>query len=114
VLRNDGRADFGALMTKRGGRKPRSWPSTFLRLNGSDPRLRPIQERRSALLRLVVGVNGILFSETLAAEGAVVFAKGCDLGLEGIVSKRQGSFYKSGRTRNWLKTSIRISSGRDR
>ena len=33
-----------------------------------------------------------LFSETLAAEGAVVFAKAYELGLEGIVPKRQGSF----------------------
>jgi ATP-dependent DNA ligase len=39
-----------------------------------------------------------------AAEGAAVFAKACELGLEGIVSKRAGSFYKSGRSRNWLKT----------
>ena len=37
-------------------------------------------------------------------EGAVVFAKACELGLEGIVSKRAGSFYKSGPSRNWLKT----------
>jgi ATP-dependent DNA ligase len=50
-----------------------------LRLNGSDLRLRPIEKRRSALLRLVVGVNGILFSETLAAEGAIVFAKAREL-----------------------------------
>ena len=34
----------------------------------------------------------------------MVFAKACDLGLEGIVSKRAGSFYKSGPSRNWLKT----------
>jgi hypothetical protein len=40
-------------------------------------------------LRLVDGVSGILFSEALAAEGAIVFAKACELGLEGIVSKRQ-------------------------
>ena len=40
----------------------------------------------------------------LAADGAVVFAKACELGLEGIVSKREGSFYKSGPSRNWLKT----------
>jgi ATP-dependent DNA ligase len=33
-----------------------------------------------------------------------VFAKACELGLEGIVSKREGSFCKSGRSRNWLKT----------
>ena len=35
---------------------------------------------------------------------AVVFAKACELGLEGIVSKRAGSLYKSGRSHNWLKT----------
>jgi bifunctional non-homologous end joining protein LigD len=40
----------------------------------------------------------------LAAEGAVVFAKACELGIEGIVSKRAGRFYKSGPGRNWLKT----------
>jgi bifunctional non-homologous end joining protein LigD len=34
----------------------------------------------------------------------VVFAKACELGLEGIVSKRAGSFYRYGRSRNWLKT----------
>ena len=48
--------------------------------------------------------DGILFSEALTAEGAMVFAKACELGLEGVVSKRAGSFYKSGKSRNWLKT----------
>ena len=55
-------------------------------------------------MRLVAGVDGILFSEAFAVEGVVVFAKACELGLEGIVSKRQGSFHKSGPSRNWLKT----------
>jgi bifunctional non-homologous end joining protein LigD len=49
---------------------------------------------------VVAGAGGILFSEALAAEGAVVFAKACELGLEGIVSKREGSFYRSGKSRN--------------
>jgi bifunctional non-homologous end joining protein LigD len=69
-----------------------------------DLRLRPLEARREALARLVMGADGILFSEALAEEGAVVFAKACELGLEGIVSKRAGSFYKSGPSRNWLKT----------
>ena len=43
-------------------------------------------------------------SKTKEAAGAVVFAKACELGLEGVVSKRAGSLYKSGRSRNWLKT----------
>ena len=50
------------------------------------------------------GVDGILFSEALAAEGALVFAKACELGLEGIVSKRAGSRYRSGTSRQWLKS----------
>ena len=57
--------------------------------------MRLIAKRRS---------DGVLFSEALAEEGAVVFAKACELGLEGIVSKRAGSFHKSGPSRNWLKT----------
>jgi bifunctional non-homologous end joining protein LigD len=39
----------------------------------------------------------------IAAEDAVVFQKACELGLEGVVSKREGSFYRSGKSRNWLK-----------
>jgi ATP-dependent DNA ligase len=39
-------------------------------------------------------IDGILFSEALGAEGAAVFAKGCKLGLEGVVSKPAGSSYQ--------------------
>jgi bifunctional non-homologous end joining protein LigD len=78
----------------------------LLRLNGEDLRQRPLEARREALMRLVAKRrgDGILFSETLVEVGAVVFAKACELGLEGIVSKREGSFYRSGKSRNWLKT----------
>jgi ATP-dependent DNA ligase len=44
-----------------------------------------------------------LAARAIAAEGAVVFAKARELGLEGIVSKREGSFYGCGRSRDWLK-----------
>ena len=43
-------------------------------------------------------------SATFGGEGEVVFAKARALGLEGIVSKRAGSSYTSGSSRNWLKT----------
>jgi ATP-dependent DNA ligase len=33
----------------------------------------------------------------------VVFRHACKLGFEGIVSKRLGSPYRSGRSRDWLK-----------
>ena len=35
--------------------------------------------------------------------GAVVFQHACKMGLEGIVSKRLGSRYRSGRSPDWLK-----------
>jgi hypothetical protein len=36
-------------------------------------------------------------------EGAVVFRRACRMGLEGIISKRLGSRYRSGRSPDWLK-----------
>ena len=39
-------------------------------------------------------------SQALAAEGVIVFAKACKLGLEGIVSKRAGSRYRAGTAGN--------------
>jgi ATP-dependent DNA ligase len=37
------------------------------------------------------------------SDGPTVFAHTCKLGLEGIVSKRKGSPYRSGRSPDWLK-----------
>ena len=36
--------------------------------------------------------------------GDVVFRHACQMGLEGIVSKRLGSPYRSGRSRHWIKS----------
>jgi ATP-dependent DNA ligase len=44
-------------------------------------RQRPLEERRDRLARLVRGVDGVVFSEAIEAEGAVVFAHACKLGL---------------------------------
>ena len=104
VLRDDGRSDFHSLMTKRGGAEASLIAFDLLRVEGVDLRLRPLEARRETLMWLVDGVDRILFSEALAAEGAIVFAKACELGLEGIVSKRHGSLYRGGRSRHWLNT----------
>jgi bifunctional non-homologous end joining protein LigD len=103
MFRPDGLSDFAALLTRRGGESASYVAFDLLSLEGEDLRLRPIEERREALSRLVAGLNGVLFSEAIEAEGELVFAKACALGLEGIVSKRAGSFYRSGTSRHWLK-----------
>jgi hypothetical protein len=39
----------------------------------------------------------------MEGDGPTVFAHACKLGLEGIVSKRKDSPYRSGRSPDWLK-----------
>jgi ATP-dependent DNA ligase len=40
---------------------------------------------------------------SIEGDGPTVFAHACKMGLEGIVSKRKDSAYRSGRSPDWLK-----------
>jgi bifunctional non-homologous end joining protein LigD len=104
IFRSDGMSDFEALLTRRGGERALLVAFDLLRLDGRDIRENRIEDRRTALKRLAAGADGVLFSESIEGEGALVFAKACELGLEGIVSKRSGSLYRSGASKSWLKT----------
>ena len=79
----------------------------LLHLDGYDLRRTPLAKRRRALEALLAphaGENSpVHFSEHFAGEGAAVFEQAGRLGLEGIVSKRAGSAYVSGRSRDWIK-----------
>src|SRR6267143_554946 len=76
----------------------------LLTRNGKDLRREPIEQRKGALAKLLRGAKlGLQLNEHIAEPGDVVFRHACRLGLEGIVSKRLGSHYVSGRSRYWLK-----------
>ena len=76
----------------------------LLELDGRDLRRSPIEERKRALARLLQRAGkGIVFNEHYGAYGAFVYQEACLLGCEGIVSKRLGSPYRSGRSKAWLK-----------
>ena len=76
----------------------------LLELDGNDLRREPLEVRKKTLASLLHGsLPGVQFNEHLTNPGDVVFAHVCKMGLEGIVSKRLGSRYRSGRTSNWLK-----------
>jgi hypothetical protein len=47
--------------------------------------------------------EGIAFNQHYLCDGAVLFKHACALGCEGVVSKRLGSPYRSGRVDHWLK-----------
>jgi ATP-dependent DNA ligase len=46
---------------------------------------------------------GIVFNAHYVVDGGIVFKNACALGCEGIVSKRLGSTYRSGRSASWVK-----------
>jgi bifunctional non-homologous end joining protein LigD len=103
VFLPDGHSDFVALRTKAGGEQASFVAFDLLILECHDIRQQPLADRREALEQLVAGVDSIQFSKAQQAAGAMVFAHACKLGLEGIVSKRVLSRYRSGTSRNWLK-----------
>jgi bifunctional non-homologous end joining protein LigD len=76
----------------------------LLELDGEELRSRPIEVRKRQLAQLLRRASpGIQLSEHLHGDGAEIFAHACKLGCEGIVSKRLGSRYTSGRTADWIK-----------
>ena len=90
----------------------------IMEVDGQDVRPEPLEERRKRLTRLLSRSNkalrdGIQLSGAITGDGATIFRHACWMDLEGIVSKRVGSRYVSGRTRAWLKTKTRILSGGD-
>ena len=76
----------------------------LLQLDGADLRAEPIEIRKATLARLLAGITGgITINDHMHGDARKIFAHACRLGLEGIVSKRRGSRYESGRSRHWIK-----------
>jgi bifunctional non-homologous end joining protein LigD len=76
----------------------------LIELNGDDLRRDPLEVRKAALANVVAKAgHGIWFNDHIEEDGETVFRHACKLGLEGIVSKRKGSPYRSGRSPDWLK-----------
>jgi bifunctional non-homologous end joining protein LigD len=61
--------------------------------------------RKATLASVLAGVgHGIWFNDHIEGDGPTLFRHACKLGLEGIVSKRKDSPYRSGRSPDWLKS----------
>jgi bifunctional non-homologous end joining protein LigD len=76
----------------------------LIELEGEDLRGSPIEYRKGKLAKLVRGPHpGIVLDEFFERDGEILFEHACKLGCEGIVSKRLGSRYRSGRSPHWLK-----------
>jgi ATP-dependent DNA ligase len=82
VPQHSGRPSSKSALSVDGTLRPSAWP--------------PWAKRRS-----------IRFNEHLIGDGPTVFEHVCRMGLEGIVSKRADSRYRSGRSPDWVKVKNR-------
>lgn len=100
-----GLPNFAALMSGAQSAPLCLWVFDLLELNGDALTDNPIEQRRSALDRIVKKASdaSVQYSPGFADAAALLTAVEL-CGLEGIVSKRLGSPYRSGPARTWLKT----------
>ncbi|SEF00201.1 bifunctional non-homologous end joining protein LigD [Rhizobiales bacterium GAS188] len=108
MMGDDGVADFFALhaaLTRREAPGAVLIAFDALHLDGEDLRGRALEERRAILAKLLrKPKHQLQFSEEIAGEGREALRAACDMGLEGIVSKRRGLPYRSGKTDAWRKS----------
>jgi bifunctional non-homologous end joining protein LigD len=100
----DGMPTFEKLRLRRDDRHVFLCAFDLLELNGKDLRREPLEVRKATLASVLRSCfSGLQFNQHFAHPGDVVFQHACKMGLEGIVSKRLGSRYRSGRSGDWLK-----------
>lgn len=77
----------------------------LLFLNGEDIRASPLEARKEHLRDIIPtkGDSPIRYSDHFKVEGGKLFRKCCQLGLEGIISKRRDRPYLAGRSGDWVK-----------
>lgn len=115
LLDEAGRSDFKALQNGLG----RSGKSAvdpeavihgyffdLLHLNGDNIARLSLSKRRERLVELLSGIDDerVHMSESFDDDPAHIIAAACELGLEGIVSKKAAASYQPGRGRSWVKS----------
>jgi bifunctional non-homologous end joining protein LigD len=104
VTNERGLAVFDLIRHQRHGDDAVLIAFDMIELDGEDLRRTPIEFRKGALNDLLRRQqSGIVFNQHYKARGETIFRLACELGCEGIVSKRLGSPYRSGRSKYWLK-----------
>jgi ATP-dependent DNA ligase len=101
---DNGVASFDRIRYRRHDDSTFLYAFDLIELNGDDLRRDPLEVRKAALASIVAKASpGIRFNEHMEGDGPTVSAHACKMGLEGIVSKRKDSVYRSGRSPDWLK-----------
>jgi bifunctional non-homologous end joining protein LigD len=109
ALLSNGVSSFQALQNAASDGEPAQlayFMFDLLFLNGDDLRGRPLLERKTVLEKLLAKNKSpqLQYSEHIKNAGPAFFQQSCQMGLEGIISKRADRPYRSGRSEEWLKT----------
>jgi bifunctional non-homologous end joining protein LigD len=109
VLAPDGTTNFADLQAAFRGnaRNPLTYFCfDLLHLNGRNPRQLPLLERKQLIAQVLKPANPdhLQYSEHMVSNGLQMFHKACELGAEGIVSKRADAPYSGTRGGAWLKS----------
>ena len=95
---DDGMPSFDRIRYRRHDASVFLYAFDLIELDGDDLRRETFETRKATLASLFKrAAPGLRLNEHIEADGPTVFAHACKMGLEGIVSKRKDSPYRSGR-----------------
>ena len=119
VLDENGRPSFSLMQQRTGfrerGRRAAPKPQIpimyyafdVIYVDGYDLRRVSLGERKRVLESIVTENESIRLSGHFPANGKALFEVAREKGLEGILAKRNGSYYEERRSREWLKIKIK-------
>jgi bifunctional non-homologous end joining protein LigD len=105
ILGVDGISDFNALHAGKSNHEVQLCAFDVLALGGEDLHDLPLSLRKTNLERLLRGrPDGIFINPfEIGAIGPDLCHAACQMGLEGMVSKRSDRPYRGGRSKDWIK-----------
>ncbi len=107
ALDDDGRTDFSLMSAAP---DDPSIPLNYyvfdlINLDGADMTGLPLIERKSSLQALLEDApETLIYTDHIEGDGDQVIAAACQMNLEGVISKRADAPYRSGRSRDWIKS----------
>ena len=109
ILGVDGVPDFNALHSRKHDHEVQFYAFDALALDGEDLGALPLSLRKTNLARhLARRPDGIFVAPFEQGEiGPDLFRAACNMGLEGLVSKRRDRPYRAGRSPDWVKVKNR-------
>jgi bifunctional non-homologous end joining protein LigD len=104
VCGEDGVPQFYRLLTSRFDQGELcAWAFDLMELNGKDLRQEPLKARKAALVKLLRRASPFLRLSESFSHPIKLLAECERRGLEGVVSKRVDSQYRSGKSSTWIK-----------